>query len=505
MNVLLVYPSYPDTFWGFRHALRFIGKKEAYPPMGLLTVASMLPEDWNLKLVDMNIGQLDGEDLRWADYVFISAMTIQRESVLKVLDRCRQCGVKTVAGGPLFTAHHEAFAALVDHLVLGEAEVNLPSFLRDLQDGHPRPVYHSRKLADVNTTAIPRWDLIDFKDYSTMCVQYSRGCPYDCEYCDITVLFGRKPRFKKPELVLAELNALREAGWKGGVFFSDDNFIGNRRALKKALLPAVIGWMHKHHYPFSNLVTQTSIELADDDQLVAAMVEAGFDKVFIGIETPDKASLAECGKLQNIKSDMMASVKKLHSSGLQVLGGFILGFDNDREDIFGRMSQFINESAIVTSMVGLLNAPIGTRLYKRLVSEQRLSKDISGDNTDCSINFIPKMDYKVLLEGYRRVLEEIYQPDAYYRRVKKFLSSYKITKKLRGGVSCGKLLGGVSYGNLRGLVLSIYKIGFRSRVRGHFWKLIGWTCFCRPRLLPLAITMAIYGEHFMRHYQIPVE
>jgi radical SAM superfamily enzyme YgiQ (UPF0313 family) len=495
MNILLVYPSYPDTFWGFRHALRFIGKKAAYPPVGLLTVAAMLPEHWNVRLVDTNLHQLEEDHLAWADYVFISAMSIQRDSALKVIDRCLKYGVKTVAGGPLFTSDYSSFPQ-VDHLVLGEAEVTLPRFLKDLSEGCPAQVYRTSEMADVNDAPAPRWNLINFDDYSTMCVQYSRGCPYDCEFCDITVLFGHKPRIKKPELVLAELDALYASGWRGGVFFIDDNFIGNKKALKHKLLPALIGWMREHKYPFSNLVTQTSIELADDDQLVAAMVEASFDKVFIGIETPDKQSLAECGKTHNLKSDMLSNVKKLQSSGIQVHGGFILGFDNDSEDVFSRMSQFINESGIVTSMVGLLNAPIGTRLYKRMVSEHRMHGQISGDNTDCSINFTPKMDYKVLIDGYRRVLEEIYQPDAYYRRVKKFLGSYKITKKLRGGVSLE---------NLRGLVLSVYHIGLRSKVRKHFWKLIGWTCFRRPRLLPLAITMAIYGEHFMRHYQITVE
>ena len=492
MNVLLVYPNYPDTFWGFRHALHYIGKKAAYPPMGLLTVANLLPEHWDVRLVDMNLRQLEETDLFWADLVFISAMSIQRDSVVKVLDRCRCCGVKVVAGGPLFTSNPKDFPQ-VDHLVLGEAEITLPLFLEDLREGCVQPVYHTSRLADVNQTPLPRWDLINLNDYSTMCVQYSRGCPYDCEFCDITVLFGHRPRIKKPELVIRELDALYDADWRGGVFFVDDNFIGNKKALKQQLLPAVKDWMRAHGQPFSNLVTQTSIELADDEQLVAAMTEAGFDKVFIGIETPDKNSLAECGKHHNVKADMLESVKKLQASGLQVHGGFILGFDNDREDIFARMSQFINESAIVTSMVGLLNAPTGTRLYKRLAHEGRLRKEISGDNTDCSINFIPRMNYKVLIKGYRKVLNEIYRPDAYYGRLKKFLRSYRIKKKLRGGISLE---------NIRGLVLSIYHIGLKSQARKHFWKLLGWTFIHRPRLLPLAITMAIYGEHFMRFYRI---
>ena len=324
-----------------------------------------------------------------------------------------------------------------------------------------------------------------------MCIQYSRGCPFDCEFCDITVLFGRQPRSKCPSTVLGELDALYEQGWRGSVFFVDDNFIGNKKKIKNELLPELIQWMRRKRNPFV-FTTQASINLADDDELISLMVKSGFDMVFIGIETPDTESLIECGKLHNTRSDLLTNIKKLHESGLQVQGGFIVGFDSDKPDIFSRMSNFINESGIVASMVGLLNAPPGTRLYKRLIKENRILKEISGDNTDFSMNFLPKMDYKVLLEGYKKIISDIYKPEAYYNRVKTFLRNYRLTKKFKAGLSTRAL---------RGLYMSIYKLGIKKGVRRHFWNLMVWTLLRRPRLIPHAVTMAIYGAHFMQHFE----
>jgi len=491
MKVLLVYPKYPDTFWSFSHALRFIGKKAVFPPLSLLTVAAMLPKQWNLKLVDMNVSALKDDDILWADYVFISGMTIQKSSAKKIIARCLQLGRKVVAGGPLFTAEPHDFPE-VHHLVLNEAEITLPEFLGDLDRGCPKSVYRSSEWADINTTPVPLWELIDFKHYATMCIQYSRGCPYDCEFCDITVHYGREQRAKSVENVILELDALYQRGWRRGVFFVDDNFIGNRRRIRNELLPEIIRWRKRQKHPFI-FSTQASINLADDDLLVQLMVEAGFDMVFIGIETPDKESLIECGKLQNTRTDLLASVKKLHSSGLQVQAGFILGFDSDKIDIFIRMSQFINESGIVASMVGLLNAPPGTRLYKRLIKENRIIKGITGNNTDFSMNFLPKMDYKVLIDGYQKIISDIYHPKTYYNRVRTFLKDYRLINKYNNGFS---------FTSLRGAVMSLYKLGLRRGVRRYFWKLMMWTLARQPRLIPHAMMLAIYGDHFMRHFGI---
>ncbi|MGB2884762.1 MAG: radical SAM protein, partial [Dehalococcoidia bacterium] len=363
MKVLLVYPRYPDTFWSFRHALRIAGKKANFPPLGLLTVAAMLPQEWDKKLVDMNVIPLSDKDIRWADYVFISAMVVQRDSVREVIGRCKAFGTKIVAGGPLFFSEYEYFEE-VDHLVLGEAEVTLPPFLEDLEKGYAKHIYTSKERPDITKTPLPLWSLLDMKKYSSTSIQYSRGCPYNCEFCDIIILNGNVPRTKSKEQTIAELDALYNRGWRDSIFVVDDNFIGNKRKLKKEILPAIIEWQKERKYP-SPLFTEASINLADDEELMKLMVEAGFDMVFIGIETTNEESLAECSKNQNRGRDLVASVKKLQNHGFQVQGGFILGFDSDPVSIFKSQINFIQKSGIVTAMVGLLNAPPGTRLYER--------------------------------------------------------------------------------------------------------------------------------------------
>ncbi|MEX0601866.1 MAG: radical SAM protein, partial [Bacteroidota bacterium] len=394
MNILHVYPKYPDTFWSFRHALKFISKKASFPPLGLLTVAAMLPPHWSQRLVDLNIQNLRDEDLLWADLVFLSAMSVQVDSTREILTRCTMLGRKVVAGGPLFTSHPDEFRT-VEHLILNEAELTLPPFLSDLARGTAGTVYRSAQCADVTTTPIPLWHLANLRQYGSMNIQYSRGCPYDCEFCDITVLYGRVPRTKTARQVVAELEALYDCGWRSGVFFVDDNFIGNKRKLKQEILPAITRWMKARKYPFF-LNTEASVNLADDSELLELMARAGFDTVFVGIESPNEESLEECRKVPNTGRDLVQSVRRIQSSGLQVQGGFIVGFDHDPPTIFDRLVTFIEETGIVTAMVGLLNAPTGSRLYQRLLREGRLLASMSGDNTDGSMNFSPKMGYDVL-------------------------------------------------------------------------------------------------------------
>ena len=490
MNILLVYPKYPDTFWSFKYALKFISKKASFPPLGLLTVAAMLPSDWNKKLVDMNVSALKDKDLAWSDYVFVSAMSIQEESVREILRRARTLGKKVVAGGPLFTARREEFRD-VDHFVLNEAELTLPPFLRDLADNQAKPVYTTDEWADVTTTPLPLWNLARLKEYSSMNVQYSRGCPYDCEFCDITVLYGRVPRTKTKDQILAELDNLLAAGWKGAVFFVDDNFIGNKTKLKKEILPALVDWTERHHHPFS-FSTEVSVNLADDEDLMATMVQAGFDAVFVGIESPNEESLAECMKIPNKHRDLLVSVKKIQHAGLRVNGGFILGFDNDPAAIFERLITFIQESGIITAMVGLLNAPRGTRLYQRMMKEGRLLQVMSGDNTDFSMNFIPRMNPETLLNGYRFVLKSIYSPKKYYARVREFLRDYKPPKvpSVR-----------INLVHVKALLRSMIILGVIGRERFQYWKLFFWSLFTRPRVFPLAITFSIYGFHFRKVFE----
>ena len=487
LRILLVYPQYPDTFWSFKHALKFISKKAAFPPLGLLTVAAMLPKVWEKKLIDMNITNLSGRDIKWADYVFISAMAVQKESVRYIINKCKGFNVKIVAGGPLFTTGYQEFDG-VDHFVLNEAEITLPHFLKDLENQCAKHVYTSDRWPDIRTTPIPRWELADMARYSSLSVQYSRGCPFDCEFCDITVLNGRVPRTKDKDQLLRELDALYVRGWRSSVFVVDDNFIGNKRKLKEEILPAIIEWMKKKKYPFA-LFTEASINLSDDEKLMRLMVEANFNTVFVGIETPNEESLTECGKFQNKNRDLVASVKKLQNHGLEVQGGFILGFDSDPHSIFENQISFIQRSGIVTAMVGLLNAPPGTKLYRRLKSESRLLLNFSGDNTDCSINFIPKMNHETLINGYKSVLDTIYSPKQYYERAITFLKEYK--------PRAGKLVR-PQLQNLVAFARSVWILGIKEKGREYYWRLLAWTLARRPRLFPLSVRLAIYGFHFRK-------
>ncbi len=497
MKILLVYPQYPDTFWSFKYALKFVSKKAAFPPLGLLTVAAMLPGGWEKKLVDMNVTRLTDDDIKWADYVFISAMVVQQNSVKEVITRCKRLATRVVAGGPLFTTGYEDFDG-VDHFVLGEAEVTLPLFLEDLEKGGARHVYASDTRPEISKTPIPLWSLINMKAYSSMNVQYSRGCPFNCEFCDIILLNGHTPRTKDREQLLAELEELYRRGWRDSVFIVDDNFIGNKKKLKLEILPAIIEWRKGKKYPFP-LFTESSINLADDEELMKLMVAAGFNTVFIGIETPNEESLVECAKSQNQNRDLVASIKKIQNYGLEVQGGFIVGFDSDPLSIFKSQISFIQKSGIVTAMVGLLSAPPGTRLFQRLKKENRLTKDFTGNNTDCSLNFIPKMNHETLINGYKHILNTIYSPRQYYERVKTFLREYK---PRRGTASR------LQSHHIRAFFKSIWFLGIREKGRRYYWKLFLSTLLKQPRKFPISISLSVYGYHFRKvvekHIGLPV-
>ncbi|HUJ45473.1 MAG TPA: DUF4070 domain-containing protein [Opitutaceae bacterium] len=486
MKVLLLYPEFPDTFWSFKHALKFIRKRAGSPPLGLLTVAAMLPPEWEKRLVDVNVRKLRERDLRWADVVFISAMIAQRTSTEALIARCRAAGKRIVAGGPLFTSEHAQFPG-VDHFVLNEAELTLPPFLRDLAAGTPGPVYTTTEYPDVHETPVPLWHLLDMRRYASMSVQYSRGCPFDCEFCDVTAKFGHRPRVKEPRQILAELDALCAHGWTGQVFFVDDNFIGNKRALRTELLPHLIEWQNAHGRKLS-FYTEASINLADDEELVQLMVVAGFDMVFIGIETPDDSGLAECHKIQNRGRDLVADVKRLQRAGLQVQGGFIVGFDSDTPTIFRRQVEFIQKSGIVTAMVGMLNALPDTKLYARLKREGRLVGHSTGDNVSCTTNFVPRMSMDELRAGYRRLMKSIYAPRPYYKRVRTFLREFK-QPKVKLTFSLPLLLA---------FARSIVRLGILGRERFEYWRLLVWTSVRRPGSFQLAVTLAIQGHHFRK-------
>jgi len=487
MKALLVYPEYPDTFWSFKYALKYISKKAAFPPLGLLTVAAFFPEDWEIRLVDLNINKLMEKDLQWADYVFISAMLVQKESVSEILHECLRLEKKVVVGGPLFSGATEEYLPLIDHIFLNEAETTLPDFFRDLKEGNAGKVYRSLSFPHLSVTPIPRWDLIKIKDYASIMIQFSRGCPFDCDFCDITSMYGHKPRLKGVEQFLKELQALYDRGWRGSIFIVDDNFIGNKNAIKE-LLPHVIEWLKKHNYPF-DFLTETSINIADDEILVRLMVESGFRQVFIGLETPNEESLRECSKNQNCKRDMTAAIKKLQASGIEVLGGYIVGFDNDDESIFSRQIKFIQESGVVTAMVGLLNALPNTRLWQRLKEENRLDLLASGDNTDGSINFISRMDRAKLIEGYQRIIKTIYSPGPYYQRICEFLKYHTPYGKRK-----------IGKGRIKALLKSMLYIGVLGNgiTQVYYWRLFIKALFLYRKSFSEAITLMIYGQHFRK-------
>lgn len=484
-KILMVYPEIPPTYWSFKYALSFIGKKASIPPLGLLTVAAMLPREWQIKLVDMNVSPLTDEMIREADLIFLSAMIVQKKSFAEVVERCKKLGATVVAGGPYPSSSYEKIKG-VDHFVLNEAEVTLPNFLHDWEEGKAKYVYKEDGKADITNSPVPRFDLISMEDYyHTMPLQYSRGCIFNCEFCDIIEMFGRQIRTKTIKQFLKELNHLFCFGWRGSVFIVDDNFIGNKRNVKQ-LLPAIAKWQKERNYPF-HLFTEASINLAEDEELLNLMRDAGFNMVFVGIETPDEKTLIQTGKNQNVKHNLLNSVRKIQSKGIEVAGGFIIGFDSDPPDIFERQIEFIQQSGIVLAMVGLLTALPNTQLYRRLEKEGRLLAESTGNNThDLYLNFTPKMELATILEGYKRIIAHIYSPRAYFDRCLNFLYYLKphqnSARKVRGD-------------EIIALIKSLLRQTFSSYGYHYLWYLaqaivINW------RMFPEAVRQAIMGYHF---------
>lgn len=486
MKVLLVAAATPDTFWSYRHVLPFIFKRAAFPPLGLLTVAGMLPKSWQLRLIDLNTTRLRDTDIAWADYVFLSAMIVQAGSAREVAERCRSMQKTVIAGGPLFTTGHARFPE-IDHFVLGEAENVMPSLIADMEAGSLRSLYSSEERPDVKDTPVPRWDLLKLRQYVTMPLQFSRGCPFNCEFCDIIVMNGRVPRTKSPGQMIDELESLSAAGWRGRVFIVDDNFIGNK-ARVKTFLRTLIAWQKERGVRMS-FTTEASLNLADDDELMELMAEAGFDQVFVGIESPDEGSLIECEKLQNTQRDLIASVRKLQNNGMEVMGGFIVGFDSDPIDIFERQQSFIERSGIATAMVGLLTALPETRLFLRLKQEGRIIQEATGNNVEAVLNFLPKLDREYLIRGYRLLVKRLYAPDAYYRRILTFLREYRPRRANSLRPSVRECLA---------VLRSFWVIGVCTPGRRAYWRFIVRVLLFHRGRLQQALTLAITGHHFRR-------
>ena len=451
----------PETFWSMKYLMKMISKKSSYPPLGLLTVSKLLPNDWNKRLVDLNLATLNPVDIGWADYIFISAMNVQAEFVNKAIKICKRYHKTIIAGGPLFTHEHEKFPE-IDHFVLNEAEITLPLFINDLNNGIPKKYYSTEEFADITKSPLPDWDLIDLNKYAYAIVQYSRGCPYMCDFCDVTALFGRRPRTKTSMQIIAELNQIIALGSPEMILFADDNLIGNRKDLKNNLLPELIKW-RRQNKTAPGFATQVTINLADDKELMTLMIEAGFRHIFVGIETIDAESLESCKKTQNLRRDMLDNVRLLQRKGFIITAGFIVGFDSDKETIFNQQIDFIQESGIVMATVNILKAPPGTDLHKKLLKENRLIEPFDFDEN--KTNIITKMDKDILYDGYKKILDTIYKPQKVYERSKQFLSNYgshraenPIQKK-------------ISFYDAITVIKVMYFAGILGKDRIYFWKL----------------------------------
>jgi radical SAM superfamily enzyme YgiQ (UPF0313 family) len=486
MNALLIYPEFPDTFWSFKHALKFLGKRAAQPPLGLMTVAALLPSSWKKRLVDTNVQRLRDRDLAWADVVLLSGMHIQSESLVRIVERCKARRLRTVVGGPIASSLPKD-ELKADCVVIGEAESVIADLALDLERGTAKPVYQAAERPEMTASPLPDLSLIKMRRYSTMTVQYSRGCPFSCEFCDIIEIYGRRPRTKAVAQVLAELNQLRAAGWRDSVFIVDDNFIGNKVRAKE-LLKALAEWRGQYGTNF-DFITEASLNLADDPELMQMMKDAGFISVFLGIETPDESGLIASNKLQNTRRSLLESVATIQSYGMQVMGGFILGFDTDHEDIFDRMVEFIQKSGIPIAMVGLLQAMPGTQLFRRLRQEGRIVDAGGGDNTCDRLNFLPRMDSARLVEGYRSVLKRIYSCEAYYERVKLYLSRTH-PQRTQGRQRW------LTPGNARAFVTSIVRQGVFGRQRWSYWKFLAAVATRYRHCIGAAMTLAVMGYHF---------
>lgn len=491
MKILFVYPEMPETGWTLTRELQLGGFKAAFPPLGLLTVAAMLPEEWEKKLIDLNVEPLKDEDIVKADYVFLGGMNVQELSMREVIIRAKKLKTPIVGGGPLFTHEYERFPE-IDHFILNEAEITLPPFLEDLEKGTPQRVYSTTEYADVHETPLPLWNLAKLDKYGAAIIQYSRGCPYMCDFCDVTSLFGRRPRTKTSEQIVRELESIPDLHKFGVIFFADDNLIGNKKLVKEDLLPRLKEWQEGRKQK-AYFATQLTVNLADDDEMIDKLQDAGFGNIFIGLETPDEDTLASCRKKQNTKRNLVDNIHYLQKRGFDVMAGFILGFDNDDEGVFDRQIEFIQKSGIAVCNIGLLNAPPGTELHERMKREGRLLDQ--NWFFEGVTNIVPKMDPKVLTDGFNRTTSYIYGGEGFYNRIIKFLSIHERPRLHQ------KLNPAVKPYMIRATLTIFYLLGVKNRDRWYFWKAVFWCFKNKPHMIDILTQLYIRGLHFREVYE----
>jgi radical SAM superfamily enzyme YgiQ (UPF0313 family) len=493
MKVLLLSPQFPQSFWSYDRAMELAGLKSVIPPLGILTVAALLPQDWELRFHDRNVEFETDADWDWCDLVILSAMLVQKPDFQALIQRGVRSGKKVAVGGPYPTSiPQDALAAGAHYLILDEGELTVPMFLAALAEGKPVGTFRSIEKPDVTISPLPRFDLLKMNAYFMMAIQFSRGCPFNCEFCDIITLYGRKPRTKEPAQSLAELQALYDLGWRGSLFIVDDNFIGNQRNVKR-FLKELIPWMKQHDYPFT-FMTESSVNLAEDDELLQLMVEARFYAVFLGIETPDQDSLSVTRKVQNTRHPLVEACAKINQAGLLIYAGFILGFDGERAGAGDRIQSFVEQTSIPQPMLGILQALPNTALWTRLQQEQRLVEHIgvteTGDQNSL-MNFKPTRPIEEIAREYVDGFWTMYDPQTYLRRCFRQCMGITVTT---GSMQLMKMPLGRG---LRILAQLVWHQGLRRpALRRQFWQQFGMVLMNKPQVLNLYLGLCLTGEHF---------
>jgi len=490
MRALLLYPRFPKTIESYEKVLKLINRKASMPPLGLVTVAAILPQTWEFKLVDHNVREVTEAEWDWAEVIIMSAMIVQKPDLLALIKEAKQRGKSVAVGGPYPTSiPQDSSGAGADYLILDEGEVTLPLFVNAIERGESQGVFRSEgERPDVTHTPVPRYDLLDLDAYNAMCVQFSRGCPFQCEFCDIIVLYGRKPRTKTPQQLLAELECLYQLGWRRSIFMVDDNFIGNKRNVK-LMLQELQGWMAERQYPFTFL-TEASVDLAQDTELMDSMVACNFKAVFLGIETPDEESLKLTKKFQNMRSSLVDAVRDINRTGLRVTAGFIIGFDGEKKGAGDRIIEFVEQTAIPTTTFGILQALPDTALWHRLKKEGRLLEILGDGSQTMLMNFIPTRPVEEIAEEYLRAFCTLYEPKCYLDRVYRSFRQMTAPPRLAPNKFPGLI-------ELKALAYIVWQQGIKRNTRFMFWHHLFSILKHNPTVWDQYLTVCAYAEHFV--------